>query len=247
MKQTFLLAILIISVSSAFCQKEADDLFKKGNKFYKDKSYQKAIEYYTYSLDLDPVADVYYNRAQCYFKLMDSCNFCKDLIHASWLGDKESGKLYSSKCEIRDTIHESADTIFEEFPGYAYSIQSRSICNTDSIYSYRNSKGENIESAWIKMPEFPGGEMKRNIFLADNINYPINAANNGIQGVVYVSFVIEVDGRVTDIKLLKGPGGGLNEEAMRVVRLMPRWKPGSRRNIPIKFTFNMPVYFKLQG
>lgn len=97
------------------------------------------------------------------------------------------------------------------------------------------------------MPEFPGGETERNKFLAENIVYPNATARKGYQGTVYISFVIESDGKVADIKLLRGPGGGLNEEALRVIGLMPKWKPGTRKGKPVRVLFNMPIYFKLSG
>ena len=98
-----------------------------------------------------------------------------------------------------------------------------------------------------EMPSFPGGETERNTFLAKNIVYPQQATENGIQGTVYVSFVVDSKGNVTDVKVLRGIGGGCDEEALRVVKMMPQWRPGKQNGKQVRVLFNMPIYFKLQG
>jgi protein TonB len=98
-----------------------------------------------------------------------------------------------------------------------------------------------------EMPSFPGGEAERNKFLATNIVYPQQATENGIQGTVYVSFVVDSKGNVTDVKVLRGIGGGCDEEAVRVVKMMPQWHPGKQNGKQVRVLFNMPIYFKLQG
>lgn len=96
-------------------------------------------------------------------------------------------------------------------------------------------------------PSFPGGEAARMTFLQNNIRYPQMARESGIQGTVYVTFVIERDGSVTDVKILRGIGGGCDEEAIRVVRNMPKWEPGKQRGKPVRVQFNMPIKFTLSG
>ena len=96
-------------------------------------------------------------------------------------------------------------------------------------------------------PAFPGGDMARMKFLQDNIKYPIMAKESGIQGTVYVTFVVERSGAVTDVKILRGIGGGCDEEALRVVKNMPKWEPGKQRGKPVRVQFNMPIKFTLSG
>jgi TonB family protein len=95
------------------------------------------------------------------------------------------------------------------------------------------------------MPSYPGGETARNNFLANNILYPEQATQNGIEGTVYVSFVVDSKGYVSDVKILRGIGGGCDEESIRVVKMMPRWHPGKQDAKPVRVLFNMPIYFKL--
>jgi len=96
-------------------------------------------------------------------------------------------------------------------------------------------------------PSFAGGEESRIKFLQQNISYPQVAKEAGIQGTVFVTFVVEVDGSVSDVKVLRGIGGGCDEEAIRVVRSMPKWSPGKQRGRPVRVQFNMPIKFILQG
>ncbi len=97
------------------------------------------------------------------------------------------------------------------------------------------------------MPGYPGGDAARMKFLQDNIKYPQMARESGIQGTVYVTFVVETDGAVTDVRVLRGIGGGCDEEAIRVINKMPKWNPGKQRGKPVRVQFNMPIKFTLQG
>ena len=97
------------------------------------------------------------------------------------------------------------------------------------------------------MPEYIGGDEARMSFLQENIKYPQLARESGIQGTVFVTFVVETNGSVTDVRVLRGIGGGCDEEAVRVVKIMPKWKPGMQRSKPVRVQFTMPIRFTLQG
>jgi len=97
-----------------------------------------------------------------------------------------------------------------------------------------------------EMPAFPGGEQKLMEYVGKNIKYPQIARETGIQGRVFIGFVVEPDGSVSNVKLLRGIGGGCDEEAMRVVKSMPRWKPGKQRGKAVRVSYQIPVFFKLQ-
>jgi protein TonB len=97
-----------------------------------------------------------------------------------------------------------------------------------------------------EQPSYPGGDEARIKFLQDNIKYPEEAKELGIQGKVFVTFVVEVDGSITDVRVLRGIGGGCDEEAIRVVKAMPRWVPGKQRGVPVRVQFNLPIKFTLQ-
>ena len=97
-----------------------------------------------------------------------------------------------------------------------------------------------------QMPTFPGGEAALHGYLQKNIKYPPVARENGISGTVYVNFVVTETGKIKDIKILRGIGGGCDEEAVRVIKAMPTWKPGKQRGKPVKVSFNCPINFKLR-
>ncbi len=105
---------------------------------------------------------------------------------------------------------------------------------------------EEIFTIVEQMPEFPGGEAELFKYLGKKIKYPTMAQDAGIQGVVFVTFVVEKDGSVVDAKVLRGIGGGCDEEALRVVRNMPKWNPGEQRGKKVKVQYNLPVRFTLR-
>lgn len=97
-----------------------------------------------------------------------------------------------------------------------------------------------------EMPEFPGGVEALAAFIKKEVKYPKKAKRAGIEGQVVVGFIVDKDGSVTDVVVAKGVDPLLDEEAMRAVRLMPKWKPGLQNGKPVKTKFNLPVRFKLQ-
>ena len=94
-------------------------------------------------------------------------------------------------------------------------------------------------------PEFPGGDKKRIDFLTANIKYPNEALEFGIEGTVYVGFVVEKDGSITDTRVLRGIGKGCEDEVLRVIRLMPKWKPGTQRRRRVRVQITLPITFTL--
>ncbi|NQY67063.1 MAG: energy transducer TonB [Flavobacteriales bacterium] len=97
-----------------------------------------------------------------------------------------------------------------------------------------------------KMPEFPGGIPAMMKYLGKNIKYPELAKEAGISGRVFVTFVIDKSGKVNKVKLLRGIGGGCDEEAIRVVKAMPPWTPGKQRGKAVSVQFNLPINYDLQ-
>ncbi|WP_339736905.1 TonB family protein [uncultured Sunxiuqinia sp.] len=96
------------------------------------------------------------------------------------------------------------------------------------------------------MPEFPGGELALRKFIANAIKYPVIAQENGIQGKVYVNFVVDTDGSITNARIARGVDSSLDKEALRVVNTLPRWKPGQQRGKPVKVSYTVPINFVLQ-
>ena len=97
-----------------------------------------------------------------------------------------------------------------------------------------------------QMPSFPGGDAALMAYLRDNMKYPVVAAENGVQGRVVVSFVVERDGSITDVKVARSVDPSLDREAVRVVKSMPHWIPGKQNGSAVRVKYNVPVSFKLQ-
>lgn len=96
-----------------------------------------------------------------------------------------------------------------------------------------------------EMPEFPGGNQALHEFISTNIKYPLEAKKNNISGKVYVSFVVSSSGKIKETRILRGIGGGCDEEALRVVDLMPDWQPGKQNGKPVNVQYNLPILFQL--
>ena len=97
------------------------------------------------------------------------------------------------------------------------------------------------------MPEFPGGQQALFKYINENVKYPVIAQENGIQGRVICQFVVNKDGSIVDIEVVRSGGDpSLDKEAIRVIKSMPKWKPGKQRGKPVRVKFTLPVNFKLQ-
>ena len=95
-------------------------------------------------------------------------------------------------------------------------------------------------------PAFEGGDAALVKYLSQNLQYPRLALENDISGTVVVQFVVNTDGSIVNMNILRDIGGGCGEEALRVVRGMPKWQPGKQRGKPVRVQFNLPIKFQLQ-
>jgi TonB family protein len=98
-----------------------------------------------------------------------------------------------------------------------------------------------------ELPTFVGGQEALIDYIVKNITYPPDARSKGIQGTVYVSFTVAKTGKVMDAKILRGIGGGCDEEALRIVTGMPDWNPGKDKGKPVNVIFNLPIRFTLSN
>ena len=97
------------------------------------------------------------------------------------------------------------------------------------------------------MPEFPGGQQALFKYLGENVKYPVIAQENGIQGRVICQFVVNKDGSIVDVVVVRSSGEpSLDKEALRVINSMPKWKPGKQRGKPVRVKYTLPVNFRLQ-
>lgn len=97
-----------------------------------------------------------------------------------------------------------------------------------------------------EMPEFPGGQLALRTFIAQSVKYPVIAQENGIQGKVFVNFVVAKDGSITNAKIFRGVDPSLDKEALRVVNSLPKWKPGKQGGKAVRVSYTVPINFVLQ-
>jgi len=117
---------------------------------------------------------------------------------------------------------------------------------TEQPASTKVEKFDNMVFTAVEMqPEFPGGEAALGKFLQANLRYPALAKENGIQGKVYIQFVVQKDGNLDDMKVLRDPGSGLGDEALRVLAESPKWRPGIKNGLPVNVQYTIPVNFRL--
>ncbi|MCF8298438.1 MAG: M56 family metallopeptidase [Saprospiraceae bacterium] len=114
-----------------------------------------------------------------------------------------------------------------------------------NYFSFGNKDTSKVYMEVEEKPEFIGGDEARIKFIQSNLTYPESARKNGIQGTVYIEFIIEKDGTVSDVKVLRGFNEDCEKEAVRVVSAMTKWKPGKMKGKPVRVKFVMPIKFKL--
>ena len=105
---------------------------------------------------------------------------------------------------------------------------------------------EDVYTVVEKMPSFPGGEAKLYEYLGENIKYPLMAKESGVQGKVYIQFVVEKDGSITEVNVARGIGGGCDKEALRVTAEMPKWSPGEQRGKKVRVKYTLPIVYQLR-
>lgn len=118
--------------------------------------------------------------------------------------------------------------------------------NTNAMAQNKKAANDKVLEKAEVMPEFPGGEQAMMKFVSENVQYPEEAKEKEISGRVLVGFIVEKDGSVNEVKIVRGIGGGCDEEAVRVVKAMPKWKPGKQDGKTVRVSYTMPFFFKMQ-
>lgn len=128
-------------------------------------------------------------------------------------------------------------------------IDEHTLINVAPVISAKEEEEEEEAQVFFiveDMPEFPGGEMALRTYIANAIKYPVIAQENGIQGKVYVTFVVGKDGSVSNASIARGVDPSIDKEALRVVNTLPKWKPGKQRGKPVNVSYTVPINFVLQ-
>ena len=143
---------------------------------------------------------------------------------------------------------EAALEVFKDMPKWMPAMQrGKAICYPYEVPFFFGIVEQEMIHTVENMPEYPGGFEAMFDFINANLDYPQEAKDAAIEGKVFVSFIVEIDGSVSSIKLLRGIGYGCDEAAMDVVRKMPKWKPATQRGKPVRVQYQLPFNFKLEN
>ncbi len=169
------------------------------------------------------------------FEVKNMKGFCS--CAGSYFGDEiiEKGKILNGVRDSVWTAYKNDQILFQE--NYSKGDFQNGVSYTGDVKS-EYSKFE-------ELPEFVGGMPALMLFLSKKMTYPTDARRMGIDGKVFVQFVVNEDGSISDIEVIKSLSSSTDQEAMRVVKLMPHWIPGKLRGIPVKVKFVLPLRFKL--
>lgn len=146
-------------------------------------------------------------------------------------------------------IVENDIKVDDPFSIFDSGADERTLIDVTPIVTADEEKDEDADKIFVvveDMPEFPGGEMALRAFIGNAIKYPVIAQENGIQGKVYVTFVVGKDGSVSNATIARGVDASLDKEALRVVNTLPKWKPGKQRGKPVNVSYTVPINFQLQ-
>jgi protein TonB len=112
--------------------------------------------------------------------------------------------------------------------------------------TWNNELGDSVHTMIQDMPRFPGGDKALYTFIGQEINYPFYAQRMGIEGKIYIRFVVTKKGNIVDVHIARGIDKGCDNEAIRVIKLLPNWIPGKINGIPVNVLLTFPIVFKLQ-
>jgi len=197
--------------------RRSNKIYNEGVKLFDQSNFKGALKKFAEVLSInDGDVDAYYQSALCHLHMGDTASACIDLNRKSLL------------CQL-SVVH-----MLNEFCHENISL--------DSLPTFEEA-GQGVFTIVEQMPVYPGGEEALLGFLGKNLKYPDEAKNKNISGRIFVSFIIDKEGFVREPKILKGKGGGLDEEALRVVKLLPQWKPGYHSGRARNVQFNLPISF----
>ena len=142
---------------------------------------------------------------------------------------------------------QKGDALVADYVGYASDVVVIKDPTAKYVIKLQKDNSDRTYDVVDEMPQFPGGVGKLMEYMAMNVRYPKEAEDKCLQGRVITTFVVEKDGSITDVEVLKSIDPALDAEAVRVIKAMPKWTPGKQNGDPIRVKYTVPVTFRLQG
>jgi hypothetical protein len=251
--------LMLLCLNSVGQNKKAILLYNEAVKHFNQAHYNIADSVFGLSIQLQPDKDNYFGRALCRGKMADQKGYCEDLANASACGELKATALFLKSCGRIDTTHPKLEqnftktVIFSELITYVIK-DGRKLAFKQKYYSQQsdsvvvpgacdpNVKGE-------VLPDMPGGINEGYRFISENIIMPEDMRSSSVNtNTVLLKFLIYEDGTIHNIRVLKNAidCDGCDVECMRVIALMPRWKPGCKDGRPARCYYTIPIMFKTQ-
>ncbi|MCC6372395.1 MAG: energy transducer TonB [Bacteroidia bacterium] len=266
------LVSLLLTVNANLKSQTVDSsmiFYTKGIEAFNKANYKKADSLLSLSIKLFPHADTYFSRAACRQKMGNRKGFCKDLGIGIQLGDKEAAKAYCKQCGSADSSYYSEDGATATKKEHFYLAIKYNSSLTDTIcvfYDYLgifypgldlkslkeaaekkvNKQNSEVSTIIEENAEFPGGIGKLQEFLGENIKIPLAVRKEGIAVKVYLKFIVSENGEAISPEILRSVPNcpECEKEAIRLVNIMPKWKPAKMSGKPVNCYFNLPIRFK---
>lgn len=252
----------LLSSVRVSAQDLSTDYYNRGVVAFQTLQFAKADSLYTLSLRISPSTDGYFNRAMARLKLDNKKGYFEDLLAASILGDKESTDMFKMQTVTIDTLRVATSIVSGKLDStvvHSHYVIYRFLNMEEELELKYNSRNGLINVSWSQkqiipdssiseQAEYRGGLKAMTYFINKNMIYPDDAKKNAVSGKAFLKFVINSKGCVERILVLKGVENfqSLDNEAVRLLTLMPRWKPASVKGKPVKTFYTLPFTFKIQ-
>ena len=267
MKKHITIIILSFFWCDSFSQKKSEGLkaYDLGVIYFNQEKLKEADSLFEISAKLEPNADVFYNKAMVNKKLGNFTDYCYNLSYAIHYGDRESYKLFSCDCIKVDSFYVTESYKKADSDKYFYKLRfiKASFNLTQEFYKYDNKNQLLLSYEIDKNNDTSYTHFSKNIwdsliinqiynpsyfFIQKNIKYPEAEKEAQIQGKVFIQFYINKNGKIEGPKVIKIPAGGINlaTEALRVIKILPNYKPVMFNGNNVKMKVIMPFIFRLQ-
>lgn len=261
--KTSLIFLFILYTFNFFGQEKSEAIKKYdlGVNYFREGKFREADSLFSLSLQLEPNMDAFFNKAVVNKKQGDLIGYCTNLELASRYGDKEATKLFSSDCKIVDSFFVTEDYKKANIENYFYKIKITKYKYVMHQEFFRYDKKNQLDlsyevidadTAYIMLPKVNMDNIITTVMepiyktIRSQIKYPQKEKEAGISGTVYLQFYINKLGIVENIKVLRTPTYGLAEEALRIIKFLPHFKPHIYEGNAVRIKLILPVKFTLK-